>query len=108
MLVHQFGSAEPVDRAVEVFQHPFRKIRQFHSSAERVYGKAVLCQGVISVPDEVILRFLERRFNPLFLILKDGLISGNDRLEYRLSHLRFQSEFCAQRRIQSLVERKLF
>ena len=89
MFVHQFGSAEPIDRAVEVFRHPFREIRQFHSSTERVYGKAVLCQGVISVPDEVILRFLERRFNPLFLILKDGLISGNDRLEYRLSHLRF-------------------
>ena len=89
MLVHQFGSAEPVDRAVEVFRHPFRKLWQFHSSTERVYGKAVLCQRVISVPDEVILRFLERRFDPLFLILKDGLISGNDRLEYRLSHLSF-------------------
>ena len=82
MFVHQFGSAEPVDRAVEVLRHPFREIRQFYSSTERVYGKVVLCQGVISVPDEVILRFLERRFDPLFLILKDGLISGNDRLEY--------------------------
>ena len=73
MLVHQLCGAEPVDRAVEVFRHPFCEIRQFHSSTERVYGKAVLCQGVISVPDEVVLRFLERRFNPLFLILKDGL-----------------------------------
>ena len=108
MLVHQLGGAEPVDRAVEVFRHPFREIRQFHSSAERVYGKAVLRQRVVSVPDEVILRFLERRFDPLFLVLQDGLISGNDRLEYRLSHLRFQSKFCTQRRIQSLVERKLF
>ena len=89
MLVHQLGGAEPIDRAVEVFRHSFREIRQFHSSAERVYGKAVLRQRVVSVPDEVILRFLERRFDPLFLILKDGLISGNDRLEYRLSHLRF-------------------
>jgi len=108
VFIYKLCGAEPIDRAVEVFRHPFCEIRQFHSSAERVYGKAVLCQGVISVPDEVILRFLERRFDPLFLILKDGLISGNDRLEYRLSHLRFQSEFCTQRRIQSLVERKLF
>ena len=89
MLVHQLGGAEPVDRAVEVFRHPFCEIRQFHSSAERVYGKPVLRQRVVSVPDKVILRLLERRFYPFFLILKDGPISGNDRLEYRLSHLRF-------------------
>ena len=69
--------------------HPFCEIRQFHSSAERVYGKPVLRQRVVSVPDKVILRLLERRFYPFFLILKDGPISGNDRLEYRLSHLRF-------------------
>ena len=37
---------------------------------------------LIELYDErAILRFLERRFDPLFLILKDSLISGNDRLE---------------------------
>ena len=71
MLVHQLGGAEPIDRAVEVFRHSFREIRQFHSSAERVYGKAVLRQRVVSVPDEVILRFLERWLNPLGLIFKN-------------------------------------
>ena len=89
MFVHQLGGAEPVDRTVEIFRHSFREIRQFYSPAERVYGKPALRQRIVSVPDKVKLRLLESRFNPLFLILKDGLISGNDRLEYRLSHLRF-------------------
>ena len=65
MLVHQLGGAEPIDRAVEVFRHSFREIRQFHSSTERVYGKAVVRQRVVAVPDEGILRFLERRFDPV-------------------------------------------
>ena len=70
MLVHQLGGAEPVDRAVEVFRHPFCEIRQFHSSAERVYGKPVLRQRVVSVPDKVILRLLERRFYPFIVIVQ--------------------------------------
>lgn len=50
---------------------------------------------------------LERWFNPLFLIFKNGLISCNNCLKSQMTQPVFKTKFLSNSRIQNLVKRKL-
>ena len=84
---NKFSSTKLINCMVKVFIHTFREIRQFNTTCKCIYRKAVLCKGIVSIPYKVILRFLERWFNPLFLIFKNRFVSCYNSLKYRLSHL---------------------
>lgn len=57
MLTDKFRCAKPVNGTVKILRHTFRKIRKFPTTMKRIDGKAVLSERIISVPNQVVLRF---------------------------------------------------
>ena len=107
MFFYELGSAELINCMVKVFGHTFGKIRKFDAAFQGIDREAVLCKGVIPVPDKVILGLPERWPDPLILVLKDGLIPCDNCPEYRLGHLGFKPEFPPECGVKRLVKRKL-
>ena len=87
MFVYKLSRAELIDCVVEILRHTVSEIWQFNTAIKRIHRKTVLCKGIIPVPNKIVLWLFERRFYPLFLIFENSLISCNDRLRNRLSHL---------------------
>ena len=107
MLVYELCSTKLINVMVKVFRHTFGEIWQFNTTVQSIYRKTVLRKGIIPIPNKVILRLFKRWLNPFVLIFKNGLISCDNSLKYRLSHLWFKPELLSERGIQNLVKWKL-
>ena len=106
--VYQLGSTE-LPRCFKVVFHTGDMEARFDPSLQGIQRKhAVLEKRIVPVPYEVILIRMEYRSDPFLLVGQYGTVTGDNRTEYRLRHLRFQAKLITQFHIQGIVHNAVF
>jgi hypothetical protein len=96
-------------RFLKVVFHTGDMETRFDPSFQGIQRKhAVLKKRIVPVPYEVILISVEYGSDPFLLVGQYGTVTGNDRTEYRLCHLRFQAKLITQFQIQGIVHNAVF